>query len=375
MTLRLKTLSDIATLRLENQHLIGPRFDEPVEAVRWLGAVQAQDYQGAKWALAQRTSSIDNAALDRSFDSGEILRTHVMRPTWHFVTPQDIRWLVHLTAPRVNTTMRSYDMRLELGDSLLKKSRTILARALKGMRYLTRKEITSVFADSGIAATGQRLAHILMHAELDALVTSGPLRGKQFTYALLEERVPPAGDLGRDESLARLAYRYFESHGPATLHDFGWWSGLTMGDVRAAVEMTKSQLVQQTMNGVTYLFAQPDRQRAKLKKPTVHLLSNYDEHLVAYRDHNPSFNPALLRPEGVQREALVAHIVTLNGFVVGGWRRTVTADRVVIETSLLKDLTLAETKALERSASDYGRFMGLPVTIGRTGSLLDSRSG
>jgi len=375
MTLRLKTSSDIATLRLENQHLIGPRFDEPVEAVRWLGAVQAQDYQGAKWALAQRVTSVDNAAIDRCFDSGEILRTHVMRPTWHFVTPQDLRWLLRLTAPRVNATMASYDVRLELDGGLLKKSGTILTRALKGMKYLTRKEITSVFADAGIAATGQRLAHILMHAELDALVTSGPLRGKQFTYALLEERVPAAGELSRDESLATLARRYFESHGPATLQDFGWWSGLMMADVRAAVEMIKSQLVQQMMNGVTYLFAEPNRQRAKLKKPTVHLLPNYDEHLVAYRDHNPSFNPTLLRPEGVHQEALVVHIVTLNGFVVGGWRRTITADRVIVETNLLKDLTLAEKKALERSASDYGRFMGLPVTIGRTGSLLDSRSG
>lgn len=358
------TVAGIARRRLQNQGLLSRTFDKPVDAVRWLGAVQAQDYHGAKWAVAQRTGGIDNATLDSAFDRGEILRTHVMRPTWHFVVPEDIRWLLRLTAPRVNAAMASYNRKLELDDSVFRQTDAILTAVLRGGSHLTRKEIAAAFHRSGIAATGQRLAHILMHAELDALICSGPLRGKQFTYALLDERVPPADPVSGDESLAELTRRYFNSHGPATLQDYAWWSGLTMAEVRAGVEMTKPQLVKEVVNGVTYwLF--PAAAPARSKRPFLHLLPNYDEHIVAYRDHRASFDARLLDPRGVRPEALGAHIVTLNGFVVGGWRRILRRDRIDLETDMLMDFGLAESKALERCAEEYGRFMGLPVAIDR----------
>ena len=205
--------------------------------MRWLGAVQAQDYHGAKWALALRTRGVDSAALDRAFDAGAFLRTHVMRPTWHFVAPEDLRWLLALTGPRVHAVNAHPYRAFELDAPLFRRAHALLTRALRGGRSLTRLELATALEAGGIAARGQRLAYIVMHAEIDALVCSGPMRGKQHTYMLLEERVPPAPALARDEALATLARRYFTSHGPATAHDFAWWSGLTVADAREGVAL------------------------------------------------------------------------------------------------------------------------------------------
>jgi hypothetical protein len=354
--------SEFALRRLFNQHLVGPRFDDPVEAVRWLGAVQSQDYPGAKWALAQRVNSIDSATLDRIFDRGDILRTHVMRPTWHFVTPADIRWMLALTASRVHAVMAPYDKMLELAGSPLKRSAGLLEKILRGGKHLTRNEIRPAMEKAGIPTRTPRMSHILMHAELDALICSGPLKGKQFTYALLDERVPATAPLARDEALARLAFRYFESHGPATVHDFSWWSGLRMGDAKEALELVKSRLVQETMDGVTYWLA-PYSGSVRAAKPLMHLLPNYDEHIVAYRDHGPSFDPDSLGKADIRRGALLAHIVTRDGFVIGGWKRNHQPRQAEIKTDMLVSLTAAESKALKKQAEEYSRFIGLPVVL------------
>jgi len=351
-------------MRLRNQRLAGKRFDAPVDAIRWLGAVQAQDYQGAKWALAQRTAGgrANNAFVDDAFNRGDILRTHVMRPTWHFVTPEDIRWMLRLTAPRVHSVMASYNRKLELDAAVLSRSHTIITTVLAGGKHLTRKEISSALANGGVMATSTRLAHLVMHAELEGLICSGALRGKQFTYALLDERVPAAPELTRDESLARLTKRYFESHGPATPQDYGWWSGLRMADVKTGIEMVSDQLVRETIDKSDYWLS-PSAVRGKIPRPVMHLLPNYDEHLVAYRDHGPSFDPASLGPRGVREEALQVHVVTRNGFVVGGWQRTIRPDKVEIRTDLFVELSVIERKGLHASAAEYGRFLGLQVVI------------
>ncbi len=210
-------MSDIAQRRLRAQRLTGEPFASPVEAVRWLGAVQSQDYGGAKWALGQRTRNATEAELDRLFDEGAILRTHVLRPTWHFVTPADIRWLLELTGPRVKTKLAGRLRELEIDDGDVKRATAAFTAALTGGQHLTRPELADVLGKAGIAVGGQRLPHLIMRAELDGLVISGPRRGSQFTYALLEERVPKAPPLERDEALGELARRYFQSHGPAQI--------------------------------------------------------------------------------------------------------------------------------------------------------------
>ncbi len=196
----------------------------------------------AKWAIALRMQDgTVGTQIERAFEHGRILRTHVMRPTWHFVTPADIRWLLELTAPRVQRAMSSYNRRLELDPRTLARGIGVIERALGDRRYLTRTELSDRLQRVGLPMTGQRLAQLVMHAELEGIICSGPRRGKQFTYALIAERVPRTPRLSRDEALATLSRRFFRSHGPATVRDFVWWSGLTTVDAKRGLEMNKAR--------------------------------------------------------------------------------------------------------------------------------------
>lgn len=352
----------LAHLRLYSQRLAGNFLETPEEAVGWFGAVQSQDYAGAKWAIAQRVPGLTSASLDELFAQGKFLRTHVMRPTWHFVLPEDIRWLQKLTAPQVKNLLAYYDRKLEVDEALLARSHAVLTRALQGGKFLTRNELGQALKEAGIEAGGQRLGHLMMHAELDALICSGPLRGKQFTYALLDERVPPASPLARDEALAELARRYFTSHGPALVQDFAWWSGLSVADARAGLEMVKSDLVSEVSAGKTYWFAHPAAP-VEIPHPTLHLLPNYDEHVVAYKDHSASFDATVFKNLAPDSSALLNYITVLDGLVIGGWRRTIEKKQISITTKLLIPLNEVEQAALRSAAEDFARFMGLPVDL------------
>lgn len=353
---------DIAQQRLNNERLIGTPFAKPEDVVRWLCAVQSQDYGVAKWGIGQRVENCRDSDLDQAYVSAKILRTHVMRPTWHFVMPGDIRWLLELTAPRVKGLMAYYDRKLEIDAAVFKRSNAALATALSGGRHLTRAEVAKVLEGGGIHATGQRLGHLVMRAELDALICSGTMRGKQHSYALVSERAPKARTLSRDEALAELAGRYFTSHGPALVQDFAWWSGLTVADARLGVEMAKSHLIHEVVDGKTYWFASP-ASNAKIKDPTVHLLPNYDEYLIAYKDHSSSFEGRPPMGTPALYDVLSRHIVVLNGKVIGGWRRTLAKSEVTIETNLLVSLTELQEGALHDAAERYARFPGKSVTV------------
>src|SRR5882762_9944043 len=213
-------LDALAPLRMRIQRLWRSRFDTPQEVVRWLGALQAQEFPVAKWSIAQRTRGATLADVDAAFAAGVIVRTHVLRPTWHFALGADIRWLLQVTAPRVHALNAYYNKQHKLDSKLLAKSNSLIAKALEGGAHLTRSELAAVLTRGGIRAAGNRLAYIVMRAELDAIVCSGAMRGKQHTYALLDERVPHGKTLNREEALAELARRYFTSRGPATLNDF-----------------------------------------------------------------------------------------------------------------------------------------------------------
>lgn len=356
------TSFEIARLRLYNERLIGSPFEKPEDVVEWLGAVQAQDYAGAKWGIGQRVKNCHDADVDEAYAMGKILRTHVMRPTWHFVMPADIRWMLELTAPRVNAAMAPYNRKLELDDSIFKRCTAAFVKALEGGKHLTRKELAEVLQESGIIAIGQRLGHIAMRAELDAVICSGGLRGKQHTYVLLEDRAPQAKSLSREDALAELTRRYFTSHGPALVRDFAWWSGLTMADAKAGIELARSGLLREVIGDKTYWFA-PSKTPTKVKDPTIHLLPNYDEYLIAYRDHSASLIAPTNMDSAALYDMLARHIVVLNGRVVGGWRGTNKKNEVHIETKLLTPLTGAQAEGVHTAAERYSRFLGLPVTV------------
>lgn len=354
---------DIVRYRLHNQFLSQTQCTRPSQVVERLGAVQSQDYAGAKWALAQRLQdATTESALDKAFNEGKILRTHVMRPTWHFVSPRDIRWLLTLTAGRVHTGNAFMYRKLELDPETRKKSYKIFEKSLRDNKYLTRPEIGTDFAKAGIQAEGMRLGYFIMSAELDGVICSGPRKGRQFTYALLEERAPQAKPLKQDEALAELTRRYFATRGPATLHDFTWWSGLTMAEARKGIEMVRKQFVSEVLEEQTYWFEEsvtPVRE----KSPTVHLLPNYDEYFIGFKDR--SAIAKLANQAGIQSDdpALIAHVIVLNGQVAGGWRRTITKNTVTLERNLLVDLNRTQERALQQEVDRYSEFLQLPVEM------------
>jgi hypothetical protein len=354
--------SDVACLRLYNQGLSKIRFADPMDIVTQLGAVQAQDYAGAKWALGQRVSTATDAAIDQIFNEGKILRTHLMRPTWHFVVPADIRWMLDLTAPRVHAVNAFMYRKLELEKAIIKKSYSVLEKALQGNTYLTRAELASIFDKAGIVADGLRMGYFLMSAELDGVLCNGPRKGKQFTYALLEERVPQVKTVQRDEALAELTRRYFATRGPATLQDFTWWSGLTMADAKKGIEMVHPQFVSEVINSHTYWFVESELPAGE-KSPAAYLLPNYDEYFIGFKDRSAIGEVATGAGITSDDPSFLAHIIIVDGQVVGGWRRTLKKNAVLLEMNLITGLTKPEHQALMEAANRYGKFLGLQVDI------------
>jgi Winged helix DNA-binding domain len=354
---------EIAQQRLRNQHISQQTFAKPSDVVEWLGAVQAQDYAAAKWALGLRLQDATDDAIEQAFSSGAMLRTHVMRPTWHFVAPAAIRWLLALTAPRVNAAAAYWYRRLELDDALFARSNAALLKALQGGQQLTRPELIPTLQQAGIATDGeQRLTYIIMRAELDGIVCSGARQGKQFTYALLEERAPQARTLERDEALAELFRRYFTSHGPATLQDFVWWSGLTIADARAGLAMVKSQFVQEEIEDQMYWFA-PSTSFSKEIAQTAYLLPNYDEYIVGYTDRSAIYDPIHNEKLDARSNVLFNHTIVVNGRIVGTWKRTLKKDAVVITPDFFVSPTEAEMRAFAAAAERYGKFVGRAVNV------------
>ena len=354
---------EIAWRRLAGQFLTVPGPAKPAHVVRQLGAVQAQDYAGAKWALALRTKeAATDAAVERAVDAGTIVRTHVLRPTWHFVAACDLRWMLALTGPRISRALASYNRVLEITPAVIRRSHAAITKALEGGRHLTRAEVAAVLSRAKVGAlTGHRFGRLLAQAEVDAIVCSGARRGKHSTYALLDERVTAAPGIERDTALAELARRYFPTRGPASAHDFAWWSGLTVADARRAVAILGRELEPIDVGGRPFWMSAGAK--APPRKPCAHLLPNYDEYFIGFVDRS-----AIGRRLGsVERvtggNALLNHIATVNGQIVGGWKRTAAGPRVTLRFDLPSRLSRAERALLDREIERYRAFAGGLVEV------------
>ncbi len=355
-------------MRLHNQQLTRTTLTTPAEMVGWLGAAQAQDFTGAKWALGLRLRPTTDAAIDQAFNEGLILRTHIMRPTWHFVTPANIRWMLALTSPRVHVANGTMYRQLELDSDTLARGATIMARALRGGNALTRNEIRTVLEEDGVQVaggrdrSGQRLAYLVMWAELEGLICSGPRRGKQFTYMLLDERVPQQNrTLGRDEALVELLRRYLTSHGPATAADFARWSGLTLADTRQGLGAIEREFHTETIAEQMYWFGNDAPPPAE-PSPTAWLLSIYDEYTIGYKDWSTLGDEAL----GARLQALgnaLQNVIIIDGQIVGTWRRVITPTTLTAELRPFAPLSEADSVAVARAAGQYGEFLGLPAVL------------
>jgi hypothetical protein len=359
----LRTAGWIASQRLVNQHLVKPTLERASDVVALLGAVQAQDYGSAKWGLAQRMRAARDADVEKEIADGTIVRTHVLRPTWHFVAAADIGWMLALSALRVHAANAYWYRWLEVDDAVARRSRAVLTKALRDGKQLTRAELGQALTSARIPVKSpQRLACIVMRAELDGIICSGARRGKQFTYALLEGLVPRQLALARDEALYELAKRYFSTRGPATADDFAWWSGLTKTDAKRAAASVGPELEEETIDGRTYWFPSPARV-VKRKIPIAHLLPNYDEYFIGFRDRGAFAER--LRAAGIEArtDALSGHILTIDGQIVGGWGRTLRGKKAVIRLKLLQALTPAENRAVAAATKRFSAFLGLPVQI------------
>jgi len=327
-------MNGLVAARLNNQKLSSSKLGRAVDVVRWFGAVQAQDFNAAKWALALRMRNATDAVTEEAFNKGEILRTHVMRPTWHFIAPEDIRWLLQLTAPRVNLRAGPNYRKFELDAAVFKQSNKTFTKALQGGKHLTRPALKTLLNAAGIDANdGVRLAHILLRAELDGVICSGPRIGKQFTYALLEERTPAARALNRDEALAELTRRYFRSHGPATVQDFVWWSGLTVEDARRGIAQVGT----------------PRSPRTKQSSPnSAHLLPAFDEYFVAYKDRQ-------IAAGSLSTWDVLGPTFIIDGIAAGTWKRTNSGN---VELNASKVLKESEKLALKQAVDRYSTYLG-----------------
>ena len=327
----------------------------------WLCAVQSQDFAGAKWAVGSRLRRSGDARVERAYDEGAILRTHLLRPTWHFVVPVDIRWLLDLTAPRIKASMLYRHRQLELDARTLRRASAALARALETSGEQTRDELRQSLREAGIPSVGvERMAHILMWAELEGLVCSGARRGKQFTYAFLDDRAPRARTRDRDEALAALASRFFRSRGPATVQDFAKWAGLTVADARAGLEDAKGDLRSETVDGREHWF--PTTRAAPLASPSAHLLSIYDEYISGYRDRSAIVDTRHAKKLVGLGNALTS-VIVLDGRIVGTWRRRLSGRGVSIEARYFERPSPSVRRAVAVAAGRYAEFIGLPLTL------------
>jgi hypothetical protein len=364
--------SGIAARRLISQQIACPAFATARDLVAWLGAVQAQDYGAAKWAVGLRLAgAATDASVERAVDDGAVLRTHALRGTWQLVAPADIRWMLELVAPRLIASYASRYRELGLDAATFRCGTAALAKALGGGDHLTRAELASTLEGAGISTAGQRLAHLLQRAELEALVCGGARRGKQFTYTLLENRAPDShARLKRDEALAELARRYFRSRGPATIDDFKWWSGLAPAEARAGLESVKSMLASSVIDGRAHWH---DKDVVPMiRPPAASLLPAFDEYLIAYRVRD-----AVLDPKHAKRlnagGGMLGNCVVLDGRVIGTWRRTLARATVAIVLDLFEAPTRRAHQAITAAAQRYSAFLGLEASVsiaGRRGSLL-----
>ena len=395
---------DIITRRLSNQGLSEPRFETPAEAVGWLGAVQSQDYPGAKWALGQRMAGASDSALDRAFDAGEILRTHVLRPTWHFIRPEDIRWMLALTGPRVLKATRSYFRRFGLEDDEFRRAAKVIERALIGGQSLTRADLVERLRAAGFDVEDHlRATYLALWAELSGLIVSGPRqgnpaaplngaqsgtvgarprradaghnrggssprvnRGGNHTFALLDERVPQSPILSREESLSELARRFFTSHGPATLKDYAWWSGLTAADARLGIAASSSALAEEIIDGVSYWSGgETIPSGGETAQPAYRalLLPNYDEYVVAYAGRGDIIDDEALHRLDPRGNLLFSHTLLLDGRVIGTWKRTFRKGAALVELATLAPLSAEQSAAVESALARYGGFLGMPVEL------------
>lgn len=348
---------NIPRIRLLNQQLLNPLFRNPKELVSWMGAMQAQNYSMVKWAVGMRLKSATIQAVERALNDGEILRTHVMRPTWHLVTVEDIRWMLKLSADRVIAANDSYakGRDLDISEKLYAKSNHLLEKILYKNKRLTKQELLVLFNNSGIPADTNRMNRFMVRAEQIGIVCGGADKGGKHTYVLLEECVPPMPEITKDEALARLAIGYFRSHAPATLQDFIWWSGLSVAEAKQAVYLIESELIAEQWKEQNWYIHRSSRTRGS-ETNCLHLLPPYDEYLLGYKDRTDVL-PKEHYAKAFTNNGLFYPVVLHEGQVIGNWNKGPQKKSISIEHTWFQPETFVDEALLSWAKERYKQFI------------------
>lgn len=350
-------LAELRALRSAAQGLSRPRWNDAATLVRDLGAVQAQDLHGARWALGLRTG-LTEAMITEALAAGHILRTHALRPTWHFIAPADADALIGLSASRIQMSAASRRRQLGLDDRVLKRAFSVIDRSFAGAAWVDRGTLAKALERARVPLAEESLSHVLMAAELQRRIISGPCMQGRTAYAPYEARVPRGPERSRAEVIVDLADRYFRTRGPATVRDLAWWAGLTLTDARYGAAALGRDLVRTEIDGEAYWHAR-DLDPGSGRMGT-HLLPCYDEYVVAYQERHAVHDEAAAALSGSRGNPLFMNMVLRDGRVIGRWERELKARQVRLSVELAVPAA-RPWPALRKVGQRYGSFLGLPV--------------
>lgn len=352
---------EICHLRLINQQLILTRMKNPKNVVSWMGAMQAQDYNMVRWAVASRLDGAEQTTVQRAMDSGKIVRTHLLRPTWHLAAVEDVGWMTDLSAPQTRTIAKPRLRELGLTPAILKKSLETFERELEGGKHFTREEMLASLERRKITTKEQRGPYILMWAELEKVICSGPIVGTKNSYALYSERVKKQRSLAGEEALAELARRYLTSRGPATLADFTNWSGLSAKDARRAIQSVHDEFEEFEADSTKYWFR--GKVQTAPQEPVVHLLPAFDEYIIGYKDRSAAL-AANHRTKVISINGIFWPIIVVNGMVTGLWKRIVSKGTASVELQYFPGLRMRNDPEIKRltaqAVKQVEKFFSVP---------------
>lgn len=354
-------LNDIAYLRLINQQITSPEFDKIKDVVAWMGAMQAQDYNMAKLAIGMRLPETDNDAVESAIAAAEIIRTHILRPTWHFVAAEDIYWMLELSAPQIRSATKSRDAGLGITENISQKSNSLLIKLLSGGKQMLREELLMEYKNANLATDENRFYHYLMRAEIDGLIFSRNSGANKQTYSLLHEYVPHKQAYTRDEALSLLARKYFSSHGPATVYDFSWWSGLSVTESKKALEMNRPDLISEVIDNQNYWFISSRTIPVK-KKKNICFLPAFDEFIISYKDRTATI-PLQFQANAFTSNGIFNPVIVVNGEVVGTWKQKLKKDKLVITTNFFRQKKDLDECDLQQAAVSVGKFLHKDIEV------------
>lgn len=352
---------ELGKVRLASQQIGESKYGNAKDVLDWMGAMQAQDFAMAKWAVGIRFPNSTEQEINSAIDSGDILRTHLLRPTWHFVTNNDIYWMLGLTAPKIKNVFKSRNNQLGLTKAILRKSISTIEKSLSGGTQLTRKELIQELGKAKIPTDENRASHIFAWAELEGLLCSGRVEKGKPTYAILGERVQKKKAFTKDEALATLARKYFSSRSPATFQDFVWWSGLTVSEGKYALGLVSQEFIAEKIDNQIY-WLMTNVSIPKVQERAAYLLPAFDEFIISYRDRT-SLLPNEIHKKAVSDNGIFRPVILVHGQVKGIWKRTIIKEKVSIVIELFEHPNKETRNLIEEAAADYGRFLGKNIEM------------